>query len=65
MSTSHNTLNLLETLGVQAHSIIGEMDELFPPTTPDPTQSIEHIMYRAGQRSVVEWLHNRLQENGT
>ena len=64
MSTSHNMLSTLEVLGLQATSILEEMEELFPPTTPSPSDSISTIMYRSGQRSVVEWLHNRLQENG-
>jgi len=58
MSTS---LNMLETLGLQASSILEEMEDLFPPTNPSPSDSISTIMYRSGQRSVVEWLHNRLE----
>ena len=57
MSTS---LNMLETLGLQATSVLEEMEEFFPPTNPGPTDSISTIMYRSGQRSVVEWLKNKL-----
>ena len=56
-------LSTLEVLGLQATSILEEMEELFPPTTPSPSDSISTIMYRSGQRSVVEWLHNRLQDS--
>jgi len=51
----------METLGIQANAIINELDELFPPTNPGPGDSISTIMYRAGQRSVIEWIHNRLE----
>jgi hypothetical protein len=61
MSTSHNMLNTLEVLGLQATSILEEMEDLFPPITPSPSDSISTIMYRSGQRSVVEWLQQRLE----
>ena len=61
MSTS---LNMLETLGLQASSILEEMEDLFPPTNPGPSDSISTIMYRSGQRSVVEWLKTRLETDG-
>jgi len=51
---------MLETLGLQATSVLEEMEEFFPPTNPGPTDSISTIMYRSGQRSVVEWLKNKL-----
>ena len=64
MSTSRNTheVSTLEVFGMQAHSIIEELNEIFPPVNPTPTESIAAIMYKAGQRSVVEWLHNRMEE---
>ena len=55
-------IKLMETLGIQANAIISELDELFPPTNPGPGDTISTIMYRAGQRSVIEWIHNRLTE---
>ena len=55
-------VKLIEAFGIQAHAIINELDELFPPTNPGPGDSISTIMYRAGQRSVIEWIHNRLKE---
>ena len=59
MSTS---LSMLEAFGMQARSLINELEDNFPPTTPTPDQTIEHIMYRSGQRSVVEWILNKLEE---
>jgi len=38
------------------------MEENFPPTNPGPGDSISAIMYRSGQRSVVEWLNHKLSE---
>ena len=55
-------LNTLETHGLQLSSLIAELDENFPPTTPNPSESISQIMYRSGQRSVVEWIQHRLIE---
>ena len=62
MSTSPNTheLKAIEVFGIQANAIINELDDYFPPITPSPSDSIETIMYKAGQRSVVEWLQQRM-----
>jgi hypothetical protein len=59
MSTS---LSTLEALGMQHHALANELNDNFPPVTPTPDDTIEKIMYRSGQRSVVEWLVNRLEE---
>jgi len=55
-------VKLLETFGIQANAIFNELEELFPPTTPQPGMSMEQIMYRAGQRSVIEWINQRIKE---
>ena len=55
-------LSLLEARGMETNAIINELQELYPPVTPTPDDSIEKIMYRSGQRSVVEWLLNRLTQ---
>ena len=56
MSTSHSTLNLLETKGIQANAVIEQLEQIFPQVNPAPTDDLATIMYRAGQRSVVEWI---------
>ena len=56
------TMNMLETLGLQSTQIVRELNETFPPVNPSPDMTIEQIMYRAGQRSVLEWIENRLDE---
>ena len=55
---------MLETLGLSAKATLNEMDELFPPLSIGPTDPINTIMFRAGQRSVVEWLKQKLDQNG-
>ena len=60
MSTSPN---MLEVFGMEARAVLTEMQDRFPVVTPSPEDSIEKIMYRSGQRSVVEWLVNRLENN--
>jgi len=53
---------MLETHGLQLSSLITELDENFPPTNPHPDDPTNLIMYRSGQRSVVEWIQHRLNE---
>jgi len=55
-------LNTLETTGVTLHAIIADLDTTFPPTTFTPEDSMEKIMYRSGQRSVVEWIKTKMEE---
>ena len=42
--------------------LLQEMDRTFPVQNPHPKEELSVIMYKAGQRSVVEWLKNRLEE---
>ena len=46
MSTS---LSTLEVFGMEARAVLNELDELFPPVTPGPTDSIEynHVSVRS------------------
>ena len=64
MSTSPNTLELLELKGMTANAMLNKLEETFPPTNPTPEDSMEKIMYRSGQRSVVEWVIQYMEENG-
>ena len=59
MSTS---LNMLETVGIQARGLVQILDENYPPMNPSPSDPYEYIMYRAGQRSVVEWIKQYMEE---
>ena len=61
MQTSHNMLEAV--LGPRVdEKILEEMDRNFPVHNPHPKEELSVIMYKAGQRSVVEWLKNRLEE---
>ena len=51
----------METKGLQTNVILKEMQEIFPPVTPTPTDDLATIMYRAGQRSVVEWVQQQME----
>ena len=42
--------------------ILQEMQSNYPPINPHPKEELSVIMYKAGQRSVVEWLVKRLEE---
>jgi hypothetical protein len=57
-------LNLLEAKGMQANVMLQLLEETFPPTNPTPSDPYEYVMYRAGQRSVVEWITDYLENNG-
>lgn len=65
MSTSPNMpdLNLLDVRGMTANAMLAMLEESFPPISPSPEDSIEKIMYRSGQRSVVEWVIQYMENN--
>ena len=50
-------------LGPNIQSLLLELEENFPPVNPHPKEELSCIMYKAGQRSVIEWLNNRIQED--
>jgi len=58
MSTS---LSTLEAFGMEARGLLHQLENNFPVSNPSPDDSIEKIMYRSGQRSVVEWIQENLE----
>ena len=60
MSTYPNMLEPL--IGPNAQAILQELEEKFPPVNPHPKEDIGAIMYKSGQRSVVEWIAKRIEE---
>jgi hypothetical protein len=56
-------LNTLETHGLQLNSLLNELEQNFPPVNPHPDDPHSLIMYRSGQRSVVEWIQYHISEN--
>ncbi len=65
MLTSPNMpdLNLLDVRGMTANAMLAKLGESFPPINPTPEDSMQKIMYRSGQRSVVEWVIKYMEEN--
>jgi hypothetical protein len=63
MSTYPNMLEPL--LGPTVNSLSLEMDEKFPPVNPHPKEELSSIMYKAGQRSVVDWYKERIDNEST
>jgi len=61
--TSLNTLDLLDIRGMTANAMLSKLEETFPPTNPTPEDTMEKIMYRSGQRSVVEWVIQYMEDN--
>ena len=56
--------NMLEpVLGPNVESILSELEDNFPPVNPHPKETMGSIMYKAGQRSVIEWIHKRIEDN--
>ena len=61
IQTSHSTLNL----GLTVERLLEELEDNFPPFTPHPKEELASIMYKAGQRSVVEWYKDRIDNGST
>ena len=58
--------NMLEPLlGPNIESLLKEMEDKFPPVNPHPKEELNTIMYKAGQRSVVEWYKERTKNEST
>ena len=38
-----------------------DLDETFPPFYPSPTHSMNDIMFRSGQRFVIDYLKEKLE----
>jgi hypothetical protein len=47
---------------MQANAMLTQLELIFPPTNPTPDDTMEKIMYRSGQRSVVEWIIKYMEE---
>jgi len=58
IQTSHSTLKL----GLTVEKLLEELEEKFPPVNPHPKEQIESIMYKAGQRSIVNWIQSRIDD---
>lgn len=45
-----------------SEELLIELDDLFPNESAKPDDTINHLMYRGGQRSVVEFLKVKFNE---
>ena len=61
MSISPNTLEPL--IGPSFNQILSELDIIYPQTNANPSDKIEDIMYRSGQRSIIDWIRERVNED--
>jgi len=50
--------DIIQPYNLQA--LADELDEFYPPVNPTPKDDDRLIMYRAGQRSVVEFIQSKL-----
>ena len=41
--------------------LVEELESMYPHITPNPKDDIDRIMYRSGQRSVVDYLLAKLE----
>jgi len=53
----------MPNFGLTVRRLLEELEDVFPPVNPSPDTTLNQIMYRAGQRSVLEWIENRLDED--
>jgi len=61
--TIETSRNILEPIiGPTLPFIVQELEENFPQVNPHPKEEYGSIMYKAGQRSVVEWIKKRIDE---
>ena len=58
IQTSHSTLNI----GLTVERLLEELEERFPLSNPTEDAKYTQIMYRAGQRNVVDWIYSRLSQ---
>lgn len=50
-------------LGLTPEGLLGELDQNFPDKNPHPDDQTNHIMFRAGQRNVIDWIRQRIEED--
>ena len=57
-------LNKKETdLPVKTDDLVEYLDKTFPVRTPHPNESLSDIMYRSGQRSIIDFLKQKANDN--
>jgi|LakMenE01Jun11ns_1017448.scaffolds.fasta_scaffold8840850_2 hypothetical protein len=49
-------------LGLTTEKLLEELEENFPEFLPHPIDPINMVMYKSGQRSVIEWIKTRIED---
>jgi len=49
--------------GLTPQVLLEELEDKFPPSFTGPEDKITHIMFRAGQQSIIDWIKQRLSED--
>lgn len=62
MSNAIDVTSLVADFGLSLNKLADKLNENFPPVNPHPDDPHSLIMYRSGQRSVVEWIQHQLTE---
>lgn len=55
-------LSLQEATGLSTDSLLAELEDYFPEESPGRTESLEDLMWRGGQRNVVNWIRERIND---
>jgi hypothetical protein len=42
--------------------LLAELEEKFPPPFTGPDEKIQHIMFKAGQQHIIDWIKQRISE---
>ena len=50
-------------LGLTPEGLLKELKEQFPPPFTGPEDKIQHIMFTAGQQSIIQWIKQRITED--
>ena len=43
--------------------LLAELEDKFPPAFTGPEDKITHIMFSAGQQSIIDWIKQRITED--
>lgn len=43
-------------------ALLRVLEDAFPAATPLPTNTYEYIMYRSGQRAVIDYIYQLIEE---
>jgi len=55
-------LSLQDVTELSTDSLLAELESTFPEESPNRTECLEDLMWRGGQRSVVNWIKERIND---